>query len=231
MVCVNNFFISLSLSLSLSLFSQVEGDPRAVKARIIADRLKHIGDDLENQYIKEKLDDITDAIGDVAVMSNNPLQFISYIYTQSDLSWRKVAELFKLFYRVMESSKYDDQFTLFEKAWYGLMDIVVPWIHAQGGWVSSKYTYLLIHTLNSTSTLNLSPSPLTPSPFPIPLPIPHPPPHSPYPSPSPFSPSPFPSPPPTHTQVPTLSNNLCIQLYTSELCKQVMWYWIFLLFV
>ena len=128
---INNH-ISLSLSLSLSL--QVKGDPCAVKARMIADRLRIIGDDLEDEYIKSKLEDLTSAIGD-AVINNDTLQAMFIMYTQSNLSWRKVAELFKLLCRVMETTRYD-QFSLFQKVWFCLLDSVVPWIQDRGGWVS-----------------------------------------------------------------------------------------------
>ena len=113
---------------------------QATKARMIADQLKIIGDKLEDEVIKSKLDDLTESISNV-VLSNNPVQLImTYICNDSstNLSWRKVAELFKLLYRVMEEHP-PDQFTLFEKVWHCLLDRVVPWIQEHGGWVSHLY--------------------------------------------------------------------------------------------
>ena len=103
---------------------------------MIADRLKIIGDEVEDEHFKSRLEEMTIALGE-AVLNNNPLQTMLVMYTQNNLSWRKVAELFKLLCRVMETrTRYDDQFSLFEKAWYCLLDSVVPWIQDRGGWVS-----------------------------------------------------------------------------------------------
>ena len=102
---------------------------------MIADRLKIIGDEVEDEHLKSKLEELTIALGD-AVMNNNTLQAMLLMYTQNPLSWRKIAELFKLVCRVMESTCHDDQLSLFEKVWYSLLDSVVPWIQNRGGWVS-----------------------------------------------------------------------------------------------
>ena len=83
---------------------------------MIADCLKIIGDEVDNEHLKSSTDEI----------------ILATMYTQGNLSWRKVAELFKLLYSVVET----DQFSLFEKAWYCLLDSVVPWIQDRGGWVS-----------------------------------------------------------------------------------------------
>ena len=113
---------------SLSLSVQIKGgDPRVIKARMIADRLKAIGDEVEDEYNKSKLDDL----------------IMLVMYTQT-LSWRKVAELFKRLYRVMETIQYDDQVPLFEKVWGCLLDSVVPWIQDKGGWVSPYSNWVVI---------------------------------------------------------------------------------------
>ena len=72
---------------------------------------------------------------------NTNFQSMFRVYTYSNLSWRRVAELFKLLCRVMETNVYDDQFSLFEKVWYCLLDSVVPWIQDRGGWVSPFTNY------------------------------------------------------------------------------------------
>ena len=132
--------ISLSLSLPPSLQDQ-GADPCTVKAKMIADRLKIIGDEVEDEHLRSRLEEITIALGD-AVLNNSTLQTILLMYTQNNLSWRKVAELFKLLCKVMETrTRYDDQFSLFEKAWYCLLDSVVPWIQDRGGWVSPYTNY------------------------------------------------------------------------------------------
>ena len=86
---------------------------------MIADRLKIIGDEVDNEHLKSSADKI----------------------------WRKVAELFKLLCRIVETHTcYNDQFSLFEKAWYYLLDSVVPWIQHRGGWVSPfKNNITLLH--------------------------------------------------------------------------------------
>ena len=102
---------------------------------MIADRLKSIGDDLESEYGRTKLEDLATAISDMVLNSN--------------LSWRRVAEIFKLLCKVMEArTRYDDQFSLFEKAWYCLIDSVVPWIQDRGGWVSP---YTITKSLHAAS--------------------------------------------------------------------------------
>ena len=139
--------LSLSLSLSLLALSLTlqdkGGDPCAVQARKIADRLKNIGDDLEEEYIKSKLDDLTAALGDVVM--NTSLQ--SMLYAYSNLSWRKVAEIFKLLCRALETTCYNDQLsrTVFEKVWDSILDnSVVPWIQNRGGWVSPYTNYVVM---------------------------------------------------------------------------------------
>ena len=108
---------------------------------MIADRLKDIGDVLEQEHMQSQLDDLMSAISEVVLQGGNPMQVMYNLCTQSELSWRKVVEIFQLLCRV---SKYDDQFTLFEKVWHCLLDKIVPWIQDNGGWVSSCYLYGLI---------------------------------------------------------------------------------------
>lgn len=105
---------------------------------MIADRLKTIGDDLHYEYVETKFEDLTGAIRDM--VADNPTNIISLLQEESKLSWEKVAQFFSVFYKFLAIHKYDDQqFSVFEKVWYCMLDNIVPLIQSNGGWVSPAY--------------------------------------------------------------------------------------------
>ena len=110
-----------------------------MRARLIADRLKIIGDDLQddlqNECIMSTIEEFTAAVSDAVINTNSSLQAVVFMYMQSGLSWHKVAALFRFVCTMMEATRADDQFSFFEKAWHCLLDNVVPWIQDRGGWV------------------------------------------------------------------------------------------------
>ena len=89
---------------------------------------------VEDEHVKSRIDEIMAAVNtwSDAVSLGDWYSLLS----RRELSWRRVVEIFKLLCYV---SKYDDQFTLFEKVWHCLLDKIVPWIQDNGGWVSSAY--------------------------------------------------------------------------------------------
>lgn len=110
-----------------------------VRSRLIAERLKVIGDSIDRDHRRNNSED---------QLSNLMSNLLGMTSSWSALSWREVTVVFQNLYRLSTSlnSQFgdnpphsDDMWQLFQKTFNFLRDKIVPWISRNGGWVSWHY--------------------------------------------------------------------------------------------
>ncbi len=115
-----------------------------LRARIIAERLKMLGDSYEDNHNEEHLENLlTRAVLDNA-HGHGLTQYIKILTGLCDhLSWPKISEIFSVGYSMFEKLSstlgdpyVDERWELFQKLWESTVSVVARWIRDNGGWVS-----------------------------------------------------------------------------------------------
>lgn len=116
-------------------------DPQ--NARIIAERLKIIGDKLEQEHGEERLSSLVNSFVSFGV--DQPITITRFLRLlrnlRSRLNWKKVSEVFVVGYRLLEIMTQattkpfeDERWWLFERLWDFMVNTVARWVMENGGW-------------------------------------------------------------------------------------------------
>ncbi len=131
-------------------------DPQ--NARIIAERLKIIGDKLEQEHGEERLSSLVNSFVSFGV--DQPITITRFLRLlrnlRSRLNWKKVSEVFVVGYRLLEIMTQattkpfeDERWWLFERLWDFMVNTVARWVMENGGWVRQVlYAFLMIKILD-----------------------------------------------------------------------------------
>ena len=123
---------------------------KQVYSRMIADRIRSIGDSYARKYGEEQLETRLMSL----ILSQNPanMNLTSVLsVVRGCLSWQKVSEIFWVGYNLLEMltaefgphvhklPQEDKRWALFQKLWEVMMSTVAPWIWEHGGGVGKYY--------------------------------------------------------------------------------------------
>lgn len=114
-------------------------------ARHIAERLKVIGDRLNEQHTQEELEELILSFVRIPIPANGIEHFMAILNSlRNRLTWTRVVELFQVCYRLIEMLSdvvgtkpqfADERWTLFERLWDFIVNTLTRWVWQHGGWV------------------------------------------------------------------------------------------------